>query len=217
MPFLANVADLDRPEVRTRFLDELSRDPAFRLDLFTRDPLRAADVFQTVVKKAQINLTIDLLAQERMKKKLPSAWVIYVETLNAEEITKLFGLLAGQTRADEKNPPFTSAHLYPAFQADPKDLLYPASQADTKDLRDLLGVDLGLNKRPKAASKPLATTTVDQVASALQKNNKPALLLTYLPVRNNPNLSAEVQSFLAKRDDRKPGTIPLMIVIRPLN
>ncbi len=220
VPFLANVADFDTIEFSARLRDELGRDPAFRLDLFTRDPLRAGDVFQTVIKKAQVTLTIDLLAQERMKKKLPSAWVIYVETLNAEEITKLFGLLAVQTRAEEKNPAFTSGHLYPAFQADPKDLLYPTSQADTKDLRDLLGVDLGPGKRLKAvATKPLAATTVDQVTTALQKNNKPALMLTYLPVagRNSPNLSAEIQSFLAKRDDRKPGTIPLMIVIRPLN
>ena len=215
MPFLANVADLDKPDVRTRFVDELGRDPAFRFDLFTRDPLKAAEVFQTIAKQANINLAIDGTVQDRVNKRHPSAWVIYVESLSAEEIAKLFDLLAVQCRGDEKSPSFTTGHLFPAFQTD-------ANQPDTntKDLRDLLGVDLGLGKRPKtAATKPLTATTVDQVTSALQKNVKPALMLTYLPVigRSNPALSVEVQSFLAKRDERKPGVVPLMIVIRPLN
>lgn len=205
-PFLANVSELDGQDTKQRLREELSHDAAYRIDLFASDTQRAATIFQNVCKKAQINVSTDAVAQERMKKKLPSAWVIYVESLDADELTTLFAALATQSRADDKPSVFNAAHCF------------PTQLPDARDMKELFGIDLGMGKRQKSnTGKP--ASTIDQVASALQKHTKSAMMLTYLPAagRTNPNQSAEIQSFLAKREDRKPGSVPMMIVIRPAN
>ncbi|OWK47259.1 anti-sigma factor family protein [Fimbriiglobus ruber] len=213
LPLLVSIVDGDREDIRVKVLDNLSRDHAFRLDLFTRDPHRAAEVFQAAANAAGIKVVVDATAQERMAKKVPSAWVVFVESLSAEDIAKLFAQLAIQTRGD-KSLPFGTAHLF------------PAKLTEQKELRELLGVDPGLWKRPKVApagSRAISSNTVDQLTAALNKKDKQspeksAVLLTYLPVggRVPPQMSKEVKQFLERREERKATTIPLMIVIRPV-
>jgi hypothetical protein len=206
LPFLANVADLDQKDVQKRVRAELKRAPAFRLDLFTRDVHLATSVFQAVAPSAGVTVTMDKFARERTRKKLPAAWAIYTESLTADEIAQLLAKLAARSRAG-KTPAFTIGHLV------------AAQAAEQKDLRDLLGVEVGLLKRPKPAAGPksIADGTADQLAAALRKGGKSAILLTYLPVvgRTNPAASKEIRAFLERRGDRKPDAVPLLIVIRP--
>jgi hypothetical protein len=71
--------------------------------------------------------------------------------------------------------------------------------------------------KPAAGPKSIADGTADQLAAALRKGGKSAILLTYLPVvgRTNPAASKEIRAFLERRGDRKPDAVPLLIVIRP--
>jgi len=98
----------------------------------------------------------------------------------------------------------------------------PAQQAEQRDLRDLLGVDPGLWKRPKTALKPISANTVDQIVANLLKGKaveRPALLMTYSPAnaRSAAATSKEIKSFLERREERKPNAVPVMIVIRISN
>lgn len=209
LPLRATVADLDRADLTARVASELARDPAFRLDLFVHDPLRAAEVFQITAKAAGLDLVVDAAAQDRLKKKLPTSWAVYTEALSAEEIAGFLAQLAARTKAADPTPVFASAHLF------------PAQAPEQRDLRDLLGVDPGLGKRTKAAvPKSVSSGTIDQVTSALQKTgDKPAIFLSFHPpaARMPAGASKEVKAYLEGRGERKPAAVPLMIVIRPVS
>ncbi len=204
IPFLAPLSGFNHDETRAKLRAELAAGPAFRLDLFAKDTTIAANVFLATAKTAGLNVTLDAVAAERIKKKAPSFWVVYVETMTIEDIEKLLVQLAADTKGDKAGSGLSAAHLI------------PVGQAESKDLRDLLGTDVGLLKRPEAAPKSIASGTADQIAKTLQKDAKQGLLLTHLPTagRATPNASKEVKQFLAQRTARTPDSIPVMIVIR---
>jgi hypothetical protein len=208
LPLRANVADLDQAEWKARVAAELARDPAYRLDLFVHDTLRAAEVFQAAAQAAGVKLTVDAVSQERIKKKLPTTWVVYTEALTPDEAAAFLARLAAQTRSADATPVFASAHLF------------PAQGTEQRDVRELLSVDLGLTKRPKAGGpKSVASGTADQVTSALQKGEKPAILVSYHPTnaRMSPLVSKDVKNYVETRGERKPNAVPLVIVIRPVS
>src|SRR5207302_7741950 len=109
LPLRATVANLDQPAHRARLAAELGRDPAYRLDLFVHDTVRAAEVFQAAAKAAGVRLTVDPVAQERIKKKLPTTWAVYTEALTADEAAAFLAKLAAQARAADPTPVFASA------------------------------------------------------------------------------------------------------------
>ncbi|MGL6097914.1 MAG: hypothetical protein ACRC7O_19195 [Fimbriiglobus sp.] len=209
LPLLLTVAELDGPDAQARFAAELAREPAFRLDLFARDTIRAADVFQAAAKSVGLTVMVEATAQERLKRKLPTAWAVYTEALTADDVAKLASALAVHDRAADAGV-FGTAHLI------------PARTAEQRDVKDLFGVDLGLGKRPTpgpVVGKPLSAGTVEQVTAMLKGKapDKPALLLVHLPTasRAAPGASKEVREFLARREGRKPNAVPLLVVIRP--
>jgi hypothetical protein len=208
VPLLVSVADLAREDHRQRLLDDLGRDSAYRIDLFTKDAARGAELFQAAAKASGISLSIDALAADRLKKKQATAYAVYVESLTAVEARDLLSRLAAD---DAKNP-------QPVF-----DLLHasPAHTADQTALKELLGIDPGLWRRPASGNtepKPISADTGDQIAKSLtgKPAEKPAILLTFTPAaaRTNPAVSKELKEFLARRGDRKASAVPLLIVIR---
>ena len=211
LPFLAAATDLDRPDVLARLADEFGHDAAYRLDLFTPDAHRGADAFLAAAKQVGLTVAVDAVAHERMKRKLPTAWAVYTDALTPDDIGTLAAALAPHGRAPDK-PAFGAVHLF------------PARDAERRELRELLGTEPASFKRAKPApqpGKPIAAGTADQIAAALAKSktgdNKPGVLLTLLPAagRANPQASREVREFLSRRDDRKPGAVALLVVIRP--
>jgi hypothetical protein len=210
LPYLAPVADLDRADAQAKVVDELGRDPAYRLDLFTRDVLAGAEVFQAAARSAGLKVTVETVAQERLKKKVPpTAWAVYTDALTAAEIARLMAEVAVQNRAD-RTAPFTTAHLY------------PAQAAEQRDLHHLLGTDVGPWKRATADPKPVSAGTAGQLAAALQKSGKgaekSALFLTYLPVRERASpKSPQIAAFVDRLGVRRPDTLPLLVVIRQAN
>jgi len=207
LPYLVQLADLSHEAERSKLHDELIRDPAFRIDLFARDMPRALENFQTVAKAVGINLTVEAVAKERIAKKAPLSWVIYTEVLTAGELTQLLVQLA---KLGDKSQPFATAHVI------------PAQATEQRELRDLLGVDPGLFKRPKTGPKPISAGTADEISNSLLKGKaaeKPAILMTYLPTgaRSVSATSKEIKAFLERREERKANAVPAMIVIRPAN
>lgn len=204
LPFLAPLSGFKHEETRAKLRTELAMGPAFRLDLFAKDPNNAAQVFLASAKSVGLNVTIDAIAADRLKKRAYSFWVVYVETMTVEDIEKLLVQLAADTKGDKAGSGLSAAHLI------------TAGVPEQKELRDLLGSDMGILKRPEAGPKSIASGTADQIAKTLQKDVKQGLLLTHLPTngRAAPGASKEVKQFLFQRSTRTADSIPLMIVIR---
>ena len=212
VPLLVSVSDLEREDSQQRLLEELGREPAYRIDLFAKDAGRGVELLQAAAKNTGLNLLADATALERMKRKQATSYLVYTESLSAAEIRDLFARIA----ADESKSPqrvFDSLHVTPALPA------------DQVVLKELLGTDPGLWKRPIGAAlpvepKPISAGTGDQLTKSLTATtNKHAVLLTFTPAasRTNPAMSKELKEFLAKRGERKASAVPILIVIRQPN
>ena len=205
LPFLFNLADAGQDETKRRILTELNQSPAVRIDLFSRDLPKSIDVVQAVARASNLQLAVSALTVEQLKRKLPISVVVYTESCSADELA---AIIQKMSLANTKAPSFAQAHLI------------PASASDSRDLKSLLGLDLGLWKRPKSdTGKPLAEGTLGQIANAMGKGAKPAILLTFGPnlARIAPSLSPEIKLFLERRGERSPSAVPAMIVIRAMN
>ena len=204
LPVLTAASKLDSPEVRQLTLAEFKAAPAVRIDLFSRDSLRAVQALQVAAKNAGVTVSVDGLTAERSKKNLPLAWAFYAESLTPEDLAKLLDQVALLNRDAGKDAPFGATHVT------------AAGASEARDLKELLGVEPSFLKR---AATPVGVnaSTVDRVAANLTKSGKTGVLLTYAPAtaRTAPAASAEVRGFLAGRGDRKPGTTPVLIVVRP--
>lgn len=213
LPFLGSVSELDRTDVQTRLGQEVSRDSAFRLDLFAKDTTRATEMLVALGKAAGLNIHQDGWADDRLRRKPQTTWVLYTESLSADELGKLLSDLAVADRVPEKPAVFGSFHIF------------PATHAEQRDLRDVLGVDPGLWKRPgkggaAVPTKSVTNGTVGEVIGTLTKGPKPgqqAIVLPLAPAAARvPASSAKVKAFLDQRGDRKAGAVPVLIVVKPL-
>ena len=211
VPFLAPVADFDREDVRQRFAEELDH-PAVRIDLFVKDSARGVEAVLAAARATGLAVATDAATAERMKRKQATAYLLYAESLTATDIRTLITALAAD---DAKNPQrvFDAAHVT------------PAGPSEHKELKEILGTDPGLWKRPAAGgaggTKPISAATADQVArnlagSSPTAGDKPAVLMTHSPAayRTNPAASREVKQFFDRRGERKPAAVPVLIVIR---
>ena len=205
LPYLFNVADAGQDETKKRILTELNQSPAVRIDLFSRDLPKSIEVVQSVARASNLQLAVSALTVEQLKRKLPISVVVYTESCSADELA---AIIQKMSLADTKAPSFAQAHLI------------PASASDSRDLKSLLGLDLGLWKRPKSdTGKPLAEGTLGQITNVMGKGTKPAILLTFGPnlARIAPSLCPEIKPFLERRGERSPSAVPAMIVIRAVN
>ncbi len=206
LPVLTAASKLDSPEVRQLTLAEFKAAPALRIDLFSRDSLRGVQALQVAAKNAGVAVAVDGLTAERIKKSLPLAWAFYAESLTPDDLAKLLDQVAVLNRDAGKDAPFGATHVT------------AAGVSEARDLKELLGVEPAFLKR---AATPVAlnASTADRVAANLAKPGKAGVLLTFSPAsaRTAPAASAEVRGYLAGRGERKPGTTPVLIVVRPAN
>ncbi|MFM8275112.1 MAG: anti-sigma factor family protein [Gemmata sp.] len=213
LPFLRPVADLGREDLRQELTDELTRDQsAFKFDLFVRDTGRGWEVFQHAAKATGLPVMADAATLDKLKKKQLHAFAVYTESLSPTELATLFAKLSVE---DTKFSPKVCDSLHAT----------PVVRSDELELKALLGVDVGLFKRPFGSGgapqlsdpKGVSAGTIDTVVKSVNKGDKCAVLLTWQtapgPItRTNP--SAEVKTYLSKRGERKPTAIPAIIVIR---
>jgi hypothetical protein len=139
--------------------------------------------------------------------------VVYIESLPAAELTALFAKLCAE---DAKITP----RIFDAIHAT------PVLEDDNRALRNILGIDPGLYKRPEQEKgsdrpKPISDGTVDQIVKSIsagqgKETEKFALLMTWSPAagRTIPTVSLELKQYLMKRGERKANAVPVMIVIR---
>jgi anti-sigma factor RsiW len=211
VPFLKVLTDFEVDDARQQFVDELGRDPAFRIDVFTSRLPRGIECFRNAAKASGVNLYVDSTTLDRVNKAQVNSVVVYIECLDAKELAELFGKLGME---DAKISP----RIFDVIHAT------PILDDDQKALRNILGIEPGLFKRPAPdkgpdIGKPISAGTADQIVKSLTMNKgseKAAVLMTWLPNagRTLPASSVELKQFLLKRSERKSTAVPAIIVIR---
>lgn len=204
VPFLAPVADLAADDRRLALAEALVGHAAVRVDLFAKDPARGVEVFQAAAKEAGLGVQSEPVTQDRLNRRIGTAYLVYTEDLTADEVV---GLLARLAAADAESPPAA----FDKFHAG------PVGQADAKELKDVLGVDPVTAKRA-ADPKPLSAGTAAQLTKKLaggKDGEKGALLVTLAPTpARTPPTSRDIRQFLDGRGPRKPGAVPALFVVR---
>jgi hypothetical protein len=217
LPPILVVRELDKAINKTTLRDSLKGDDAVHLDLFCKDANKGFERVLAVLRGQGSKVLVETLAQKRLQAKVKTDYVIFAETLTAEDVVKLFAALA----AEESKTELSQIERLVAV---------PMSATNQKMLATLLGVDpKQLNLKPKPPekpdpSKPISDATAEKLKALAEKQQpgvKPAdgavLALSYNPVRPNPVLSKEVREFVAGRKDRRPGTVAVMLVIRNID
>jgi Ni,Fe-hydrogenase III component G len=217
LPFLRMLGEFDREDVQLAFLQQVQRESAVRIDLFTRDLGRGVQWLQKAAQQAGLHLVVDATTADRLKKGAPiTAVMLYCDNLTPAELTRLFMLL---NQEDAKISPrlFDMVHLM------------PLAPHDERDLREVLGMDPGLHVkvRPEksdrgvgeAPQRPLSAGTADEIIRSLMAKksiDKSGLVTTWAPpvARTAPFLSAEIKSYLARKAPRSPQAVPAVIILR---
>jgi anti-sigma-K factor RskA len=210
-PILA-VRDIDQNGSKQQLLEVLKKNEGVHLDLFCKDTNRAFDRLQAAFRGQK--LLIDAVASERLQRKLKTHYVFYTEALNADEILGVLQTLAAEERRSE---------VKKENQFD-KLVANPMSPNSLKTLSMLLGIDPKSLNRPKSAApidptKPLSDSTADSLTKSLKgsstRGERLVLVLPYNPIRPNPLASKEVRQFLDHASvERRPGTVPMLLVLR---
>jgi hypothetical protein len=208
LPVLFQLPSIREPEVQAKLKGQLHQPPAIRIEMFTKDSHRAADIAQTVFRASGMNLSVDASTQERIKAKLPLSWALYTESLTATEI---LGVLARWNDADAKDPGHAvmgAVHVT------------VVGLQDTKEIQGTFGIDATTSRKIKSAPFNVTDSTADRVANAVTKaNGGTAIMATFLPakLRVPVSQSRELKAFTERKAERKEGAIPLLIVLRAMN
>jgi hypothetical protein len=211
LPVIWNAMEWNENDAMSRLVKELGRDAAFRIDLFSKNPTAAIEQLQAAARAAKVNLFVEGTAAELLKRPNGIPLAVHFENLTAAELTALLAAVAQQVHTQPKPETILgSAHLF------------ATTAVEQKDVKDLVGVELLAPKVTKSEDDPksVSADTLPKIAAAVKKpDEKTAVVFPYLPpnvpsLRANVAKSAEVKQFLEKRGDRKPGTVPLLIVVR---
>ncbi|MGH7225053.1 MAG: anti-sigma factor family protein [Gemmataceae bacterium] len=228
LPVIVKVSDLEQESHRKKLLAELHRDSNFRMELPCPNGTKAMQRVQGAARTLHVGLIIDKQAQERIKLKWRTNYVLYLENVTPEELTQFVRRIAAEDRK--------SAAKKPAEAQIDRLVLARMTAQHRKELSTLLGIDP--TTTPPAAKgllgtdvrKPLSDLTAQQLGNALAgkggtprpQAGKPApkpsqhvaLVLAYHhPVRPSPG-SDEIKRFLDGRKPTRPGTIRVLLVLR---
>jgi len=221
LSLILSLRDLDQAYPRNRLRQELTRDEVVRVDLFCRDLYKANEAVQSALRAKTHSLQVEPTVAERSIKK-NGELVIYSESMNADEI---FALLDGLGEEERK---LTVSKSEPRFD---KFVLAPSVPGDLHRLSLSLGMPtsafkLNRVKAPLDPRKPLSDSTGSQIAGSLGKGSpaSPAkavdrisVVAPWSPPMANPSASKEIRAYFEKRGERKPGNIPLILVLRPIS
>lgn len=215
MSLILPLRELDEAYPKQKLKEEIVKDEMIRLDLFCKDLPRALEALQAQLKSEGHEIFIDAFAAERLKKKPAPELLLYTESMSPSEVAALLERLGGEDKKLEAKKPGQGA--FDNF------VLAPSLKGDLDKLARLLGVSLPTLKTEAARppvidlTKPISEKTASQLAQNLRstgKGDKSALILGYSPWNITPTASREIKAFLERRGERKPGTKPLMLVLR---
>ena len=226
LPVVLHLKELERGAERKRLDDELRKDSSFRLELPCGHGTKAVERIMKAAAKLHYSLVIGKQAQERIKLKWPTSYVIYLENLTPEELTGLLRQIETEDRQ-------ASSGKKLEMQFDSL-VLTRLTMQHRKELSTLLGIDPTAPEPTRAnpagaeLHKPLPDKSLEKSSElskdkgraerqkpskASEKTTHSGLVLAYNPVRPSPD-SEEIRRFLSNRQPVRPGTIRVILVLR---
>jgi hypothetical protein len=189
-PFLL-VEDL-RTLQADRLRKALGEEAALRVELPCADTAKGFRRLQTALKEVGVALAIDAAAQNRLDKpRLRSNYVLFVEDLTAEELSRALAKLGTDDKKAAEAKPKPDGQFS-------KMVVNTLSEADLKELSAVLRVE---------ASQLQAGSGKGKGTERL------ALAVTYNPERPKAN-SPEVKRYLESRKPARPGALQVLLVLR---
>ena len=205
LPTLIAVPRLQDSEALTQVSKLWETPQTVKLELFVRDTSKAVETLKAGFAPFHIQIVVDESTQERMKRSPLLPCVLFCDLLSADELRGYLSWLGKRTESEG----FPSGTMLHAQSTGPN---------DAKDIREFFGSDLGWPARRKVLdAKPVAQATIEELEQQLQAKKRIAMVVTFLPAQarilqaNAP----EVKQFVALHEDRKPGQIGVLLVIRP--
>ncbi len=231
LPVVVKISELDRVSARRKLLDELRKDSVFHLELPCPNGAKAFDRVQNAARALHIGLLIDKQAQERIKLRWRTNYVLYMENITPEELTRFVQQIGAEDRkstADKKNVDAQIDYL----------VLTRLTAGARKELATLLGVDpipmapsvtgpLGADPRSslsEATAHPVGQTWARQGEppqpepgkAEAKPSEQVALVLTYNPARPSAG-SEEIKHFLEGRKPGRTGALRIFLVLRSVS
>ncbi len=226
LPVVHKLSDLDLETGRKNFMDELTRDRCFRLELPCTHGTKAFERVERAAHNLNLELILEKQAQERIKAKWRTSYLVYLESLSPEELTRFIRQIGSE---DRNHPSSKKETQFDAL------VLSPITTQQRKEWTTLLGFDFP-NPESAASSPlgsdnrtPLSDQTAEQVAKSLagkggvprpdvgKSATKPTVHHGLVLPLNTTQLSAgseEVKRFLETRKTARPGSICVVLVLR---
>jgi len=216
LPLLIDLKTIDQASKRQKLDRELKHNEPIRIELFCNDGNRALERIQHAMK-ASHRFMIDGIAEERIKKKFPTQFAIYSETMTGVELTELLVSLGAE---DRKADSVFDKGVLTAFQS-----------ADVTELAQMLGVPSKelFKVKVNGAQRPFTETTPEQIvtnlatrtpgsplAPATKQAERAVLVMPYQPVKAPPMASTQIRAFVEQRKERKDGALPVLIILRTI-
>jgi hypothetical protein len=222
LPMILKLSDLEEEPPRKKLVAELRKDSNFRLELPCPNGTKVLERVQQAAKILHFALLIDKKAQERIELKWRTNYVLYIENITPEELTRFVRQIGSEDRKIATSKPAET-------QLD-RLVLSPLTTQHRKELSALLGIDpIATGSLGTDVRRPLSEFTARQIGSTLAgQGSKPrsqdgkaapkppehtALVLAYHPVRPSPG-SEEIKRFLHSRKPARSGTVRVLIVLR---
>lgn len=226
-PTLVGLHELEEGGQQEDVRGLLQKGKGFRIEIPCKDGSQTLRMLQQVCKKQDIGLILEPFARTRLTRtQWRTSYLLYVDTLTPEEMTALLAGLGSADRAISQRRPSerqtTQAVVTPLSRLDVRELVdhtgMDLTQAAAPGMRGPLGTDL---------KKPLSEQTAEDVARALEgkrakeeaspdEGKEPAhlaLAMVYNLARISPP-TAEVQRFLDRQKQARPGAVRILLILR---
>jgi len=184
-----------------RLRTELAKAEAHRVEIFCKEPWRVAERLTTACRELGVKLVIDSAAQQGQKARTRQPYLLFSDSFTADEWAVFFHNLGyADRRAEEKK---AGEGIF--------DQLVIAAQTptDQKELLAHVGIDFSPTATHSSSEKP------DDAKAKAKPIVRQALLIPYHPQRIAPAGTKEIKQFLDARQDRRPGQVAVLLVIKP--
>lgn len=218
-----------RHPARQMLRDKLRQAGPFRVEITCLGHGKALERLQSQLQDEKVDVVVDARAQERLRAHgTRTDLVLYSESLTARELSTLLERL-GEEDADAARESAQFGTL----------AVSRLTEEDRVNLSVLLGVDPSqlpsLNSAPLGVDirQPLEDSTATDLARAIQGQGKPrpqpgqpaprpnitrtAIILPLHPEATPADPSKEIRRFLDSRKERRPATVPLLLILRGAN
>jgi len=185
LPSILAIKDLDQPAVREKLIESLKNETLVQIDLFCKDPIRAAEKMQAAFKGQKV--LVDGVAQECLKLKVAKMqFLCYTENLTADEIDRILQLLAAEERKTDAKQfdkavvkPLVAAQLKPILGVEPK-WLQGRSGASVRPYENIVLV----LATGKVVSNPTTSKEVKQFVET-RRDRKPGTVAVLISIRES--------------------------------